>query len=225
MAPPPDARTRKGKSARKGFATLDVNWREILVQHAGKNSRLPMAVMAISGIRPSELELGVELTEAPDDTLAVRVQGTKVSKGKGQKTRTLFFRTDQSSMIRWIVSCVKQAGGLLRVGRKPRQLRKDVAAASKRASYKLLKPYSFRHAVASDLKASDTDKVDLAAVLGHQSTATQKKYGKKSLSKRGTTSLVRVNYSTPIRTPDRPHPASSARTTVNIRTLVDNFTP
>lgn len=148
-----------------------------------------VAVLALFGVRPAELKRGIELSLAADPQtgrpfLAARVKGVKVNAERGQAWRTLVVPVDNAA-ARGLAAVLRERGGSAVV---------SMTDADHRSLNRALKPsglsiYSFRHAVASELKREAIRKPETAAgaatFMGHASTKSLMSYGRAAHARGG----------------------------------------
>ena len=160
-------------SKRRSLKGLPIDWREQVIGKLTGYHRDWAWLMAICGCRPSEIALGINVR--PDgDGVTITIRGTKTDRGHGQPKRVLHVSGNlvdvgQIGCERTIksVSANAVSTALGRAGR--------AVFGSKRA--RLVSAYSFRHQVASDLKASGMPAEEASAFLGHASAETKRYYG------------------------------------------------
>jgi hypothetical protein len=144
-----------------------------------------LLALAVSGCRPAELDGQIVEADAGGG-LRLTVKGAKVNARRGQPTRVLTFTTPPAGVtggdLAALAGEVAAAGG---------QLTLHYSAADDRALRRLLaahqpglSPYAYRHAMAGSLKASGLSAASAAAVLGHASTRSLARYGRRR-AKRG----------------------------------------
>ena len=155
-------------------------------------------LQSLTGIRPTEFDPeknqpkgeagvapGVVATLEEDGKLRVRVPGGKVSTYSGQVER--FFELDAQGLPAWFLQELTDAGGSKRFMVKPQALRDHYKRVSRplfagqtygKAKKQLhVTPYCYRHALATELRWTEWDAVEIAAVLGHRKANTQSDYG------------------------------------------------
>ena len=149
----------------------------LLLQQRNRCARVEIAaaVFACFGVRPAELGAGVVLS-VEGKTLRLEVRGAKVDEIRGQPLRVLSIEPER-------VGCSSLAVALLRhevdAGRcLVRLTTADLVAVRRalRTAQRGLSPYAYRHARASDAKASQCRAV-VAAWLGHRTDRAQSGYG------------------------------------------------
>lgn len=181
------ARRSRRRSKRSSLTGLPTDWRErVYLKGANGKYALAIAVAAISGCRPRELQMGVLLKIIDRDGgrwLSISINGAKVSNENGQPYRELLYSLSQLAFIPAILAFeVQKSRGSVSVSiASTKAFSMAVARLGKALwpkRHEALTPYSFRHAIASDLKSSKS-KVDVAGCLGHASTKTQKNYGQR----------------------------------------------
>ncbi len=135
---------------------------------------------ALFGIRPAELLRGVVLSKTAEG-LTLVVHGAKVDARRGQPTRTLEIMPSllgQSAMAAQFLRDEAARTPILRASPADilavRRAMREVQAG--------LSPYAYRHARASDAKASQSTH-GVAAWLGHASDRAQSAYGNKRSGK------------------------------------------
>lgn len=136
---------------------------------------LAFSVIATFGIRPDELQKGIKLSVENGVIYGV-VKGSKVDINKGQKVRAMgsAFRED-NICDQILINAINNNGGEVVITQNKKEyeaLRKYLNRHHKGTSL-----YTFRHKVASDLKASGVSKSEIAAFLGHRTTDSQQFYG------------------------------------------------
>lgn len=153
-------------------------------------------VFAMFGVRPAELVRGVVL-DATAAGLRLAVAGAKVDATRGQPLRVLEVDTTRRGLSALAVALlrahVEETGG---------DLSATVAdiVAVRRAMREVqpgLSPYAYRHARASDAKATQ-GRAGVAAWLGHSNDRTQQGYGN-ARSGRGAVAVKAATASRPIR--------------------------
>lgn len=172
----PQPKSRMLKHLRDG-------WREQFLEAVQfSDHAMPCALMNACGVRPVELQSGVQLAMAQDNVL-VRINGGKVREHTGQPWRE--FQLARGAIPVWAYEQVRAAGGMT-VHAEPEGLRKYIARVSEKLFPRhkppkpndvLLSPYVFRHAVVSDMRAEGWDDEDIAAAIGESSAATVAWYG------------------------------------------------
>lgn len=175
----PDNRQKK-HTKRRSLRGLPPDWRQLLVAAAaGSRYGKAIQIMSVCGCRPSEMVGGVTVRREGDE-LVMRIAGVKVSEltNGGQSWREVRIAGDHPLAVslvggvyavptaRAIENAVEHFGRKLWPGRA-----------------ELISAYSLRHAAAGDFKDAGLPAIQVAAALGHQSTATMGRYG--SANKRG----------------------------------------
>jgi integrase len=169
-----------------------------------------MAVLQLTGCRPSELSRGVNV-RLIEGRLAFVIKGSKVSDCSGQESRLLMVEPD-SIPAKYLLAHVSDSEMTNISLRNQKTFAEVIAAAGKQAFPRLrgrVSPYVFRHAFSSDLKSAGRDQAEIARALGHRVTRTQERYGR-SAHGRGASSLVATHATQAIRsthhTPVAPAP-------------------
>ena len=174
------------KASKRKIGSLPEDWREQLVAHMPV-WRLPAMVCAVTGCRPSEITKGIELWVKKGILLA-KIEGKKTGAYSGQPWRAMSWNLkDAPPVVCDLAKMVLDAGGHLTVDYSYRpnpNPAKAFSGAMRQAATRAfpghavtLTPYSMRHALASDMKASDLTPQEISKALGHQVVATQSTYG------------------------------------------------
>ncbi|HBN5914632.1 TPA: site-specific integrase [Escherichia coli] len=142
---------------------------------------IPLTIYGLFGIRPAELQKGIKLACEEEDGKKVvfaEIEGAKVNKIKGQEKRycKIFLDTENSADMEFF-DFVRSNGGKLNYSQ-TKQNYESLRKLMKR-NFKGASPYSYRHQVASDMKASGLDKNTIATFLGHSNDKSQAHYGYK----------------------------------------------
>lgn len=224
----PDQVSRKERSHRQRpkLGRLPEDWRARVWERVGEGKYgSAVAVAALAGVRPEELEKGVEVQLLGDGRLAFIVSGAKVIKAgngkaaQGQKLRAFTITVGDDPMALRLKTLAARGRVVVRVA-SARALTSAFCSASRKAFPKLSAPpsvYTFRHAFCANAKASGLSPEQVAQVMGHASTASQGMYGMKSQGSGGWKVEPLGDAPTPIRVaapkgpPPSLAPAPSAR--------------
>lgn len=183
------------------------NWQDKIVEALPDEWKAHAAVAAVTGCRPQEIErvhfspYGEEGPNGPDGIcrdrcLAFEIHGVKTNDGHGQKFRRIYVQDDGGKSFDFLarlawggVTAVPEPRSRGQAMRDPgAAFRMAVRSAGKRvfgAAKVQVSPYCFRHAFASDLKASGYAPELIGVFLGHCSTKTQSAYGRANEGVRG----------------------------------------
>lgn len=182
-------------------------------------------LFAVFGIRPAELVRGVVL-DTTATGLRLAVSGAKVDEKRGQPLRVLEVdttRRGQSALaVALLRAHVEEVGGDLAA------TEADVVAV-RRAMREVqpgLSPYAYRHARASDAKATQ-GRAGVAAWLGHANDRTQQAYGN-ARSGRGAVAIKAAVASRPVRATKTLPPTAAerfAKIAVRLAARVPDQTP
>jgi integrase len=172
----PVVETAKRKTKRSSLRGLPANWREQIVEAADADDELKdwLLLMSVAGARPSEIEKGVAVEPLPNQGVRLTIEGAKAEGEYGQPLRIVEVFGDLAAALASAGSRVISAASANQVSVKVGRICRRIFG-EKRAS--LVSSYSFRHQVASDLKASGISVEDASAILGHCVTETKKYYG------------------------------------------------
>ncbi|WP_313319808.1 hypothetical protein [Stenotrophomonas sp.] len=140
-----------------------------------------LAVLALTGCRPSELMKGVEVRLLRDKNgqpkgVGIEVSGAKVDHNRGHEKRRLAFLLD-GVVARGLSELCLERGGRFTLG----TTSADYRSLNRLLCVHKISCYTFRHALGSDLKASiadgQTTPEQAAMVMGHRSTQSLLSYG------------------------------------------------
>lgn len=191
--PPSRSKRKAGRAAPSPDVLLVALARQ--PKRVARVERLCLAI-AIFGVRPSELVRGVVL-DTTASGLRLAVAGAKVDATRGQPFRILEVETTRRGQSALAVALlrahVEETGGdLSATAADIVAVRRAMAAVKKGLS-----PYAYRHARASDAKASQ-GRAGVAAWLGHATDRTQQGYGN-GRSGRGAVAIKSAAASRPVR--------------------------
>jgi integrase len=174
--------SKKGK--RRGLSRLPINWRQALIQACPEGAEYhdALLVLALTGLRPAELQKGALVSITAQGHLVITINGAKVTATAGQPARRIWLRVDNP--VAWELREIVEATGdrhRLTVSiSDPRAFCDYVRRLSRQlfpvARY-VASPYSFRHAFAADQKAQKVSTEALAQMMGHVSERSQQSYG------------------------------------------------
>lgn len=165
-------RTAPVRSKRKSLPAI--GWQRLAFDSATDVQKGAVAVMWATGCRPAEIAQGVTLTRTPHGIL-VMIPGVKVREMSGQPTRQLLIDMN-SDAGRALIEVMGDAD-VQDIERGAKRIAEDLADIRRRSGLASVSAYSFRHQVASDLKAQQADPVKVAEAMGHASTRMQSRYG------------------------------------------------
>jgi len=185
-------------SKKKGMEALPPAWPSTLIESAQETElRAVLSVLALTGIRPSELEKGLRI-ERKDNSLAITVTGAKFDSDRGHETRTITLPIE-GTLVDSITNYLNDLGTeSATVSADPSRLRRALSKLGQQAfpglGYRMT-PYTLRHGVASACKSQKLDPTEIAKILGHRSTKSQSYYGRASLGQGGAYAEVRATTS------------------------------
>lgn len=195
--------TGKSKRAAGRVAPTPDQLLVLLLQQRNRCTRVEIAaaVFACFGIRPAELVAGVALS-IEGKTLRLEVCGAKVDETRGQPLRVLSIEAERIGCSGLAVALLRQEVGAGRCLVKLTTADLCAVRRALRTAQRGLSPYAYRHARASDAKASQ-DRRGVASWLGHRTDRAQSGYG----NARSSSGAVKV------------HAAQSSRPVRQIKTL------
>jgi integrase len=162
----------------------------------------------VTGCRPAELEKGV-VYMVHNGRLVVKIEGAKHGKidngevvaERGMASRTIAVDPDLHPGARYLYDLALAEGIPRKLSYNKNSIRSRINEAGREVLAKLkdapsLSPYSFRHAMASDLKSCDmiTDEMR-AQVMGHLSVESIESYGRRRRGGGGVSPFVKVQTS------------------------------
>lgn len=173
------------------------NWQEKLFEKCSAKHQNALAVSLLSGCRPAEIESGVVIKKDESGNLLLTIRGAKLSEIRGQETRVLSISPDHFA-ARHLLAQINDSAPEITVSSNAKAFSDATRQAGKRAFPRLrvgVSPYSIRHAVASQLKASGVAADAVAMTLGHAATASQSAYGRAHHGTKGAAALAIVGVS------------------------------
>jgi integrase len=199
---------------RDTMSRLPKNWRERVFQAAvGRKKTRPgrlseaLAILWATGLRPAELETGV-VYGIHNGQLAFKIQGAKVGlidngdgvHERGIEQRTIYVNPSLHAGTKYLYDLVlsekKRTFSYNKTSLRNRvnELGREVLSKLKDAPS--VSPYSFRHAMCSDLKSCDQlSDQDRAKVMGHLSVESLESYGRRRRGGGGVSPITRVTAS------------------------------
>ncbi len=197
-------------SKRQSLNGLPDNWRSQLIRAMNtKEDQLAMMVMALTGARPEEMRLGIQLVIETNHCLTFHIQGAKVSAitGGGQTWRELTvdaWRVLDDDLVYELMACIQEHQiTTIQIDPKNAFQKRLQRIRDQMTQYdpvwKKVSAYSFRHQFAADLKADTTTHFDdISAAMGHASDRTKQHYGHSS-QKRGKGGITQITAASPIK--------------------------
>lgn len=186
------------------------DWRVQIWQKA-QNSKYKdaIAVMALTGCRPSELETGIDIQLSTDGNVLIKIRGSKVTAKSGQEMRSIEFAA-KSEFSQHLLALMRSGIHQIKLEAKQGRYLSDCLRAWSKQLWPRQKNqiscYSFRHAASADFKQKLSSKQSSAA-LGHRVERTKRFYGTANQSREGLEEVMQVSCSTPVK--DKPHQQKS----------------
>ncbi|XVO22225.1 MAG: hypothetical protein HEQ15_06820 [Betaproteobacteria bacterium] len=179
----------KANSKRKALRGLEANWQDQILAVAGHRYKDTVAVLALSGARPSEFESGIRVKKSTSGQVVIEIRGSKTHGGKfGQDLRTLTVDATSSNCGKHLLAQLEASRGELVVTGDAKSISRRVGEYGRAAFPKkrdAVSAYAFRHQVAADLKASGLPDAEISTALGHCSDQTKRFYGAKQSARGG----------------------------------------
>lgn len=203
----------KKTSKRQSLSGLPDDWRSQLIRAMSRaQDRLALMVIAMTGARPEELRMGVDISvDAGGRCLTFRIQGAKVSEitGGGQLWRELTVDPRfvlEPDLVVWLWAYLQEHQiTTIQIDQKNafqkrlQRVRAAMAMGSGNEAWKKISAYSFRHQFAADLKADSSIHFDdISAAMGHVSDRTKQHYGH-AKQKRGKGGVSQISAASPIK--------------------------
>lgn len=225
----PDKKKRKTapNSKKHSIGKLPKDWRQKMWAASGapgkgraKNGMSPkfrqaLAVVQLTGCRPSELEKGILIGLTDDGKIWIHIEGSKTGMvtvdlpGKVGKTqvprgieaRQLVIDPAISPAAEYLAQAVAVANDNISAQYDADGFRSKInslgrqALGDRRAT--TVSPYSYRHAMGCDLKSCDTlTDAAMSSIMGHRSLESLARYGKRRRGGGGPSPVVEVLVST-----------------------------
>jgi integrase len=220
------------KSKRHDTARLPPTWREDLWEmqletlktQKGQNYKdsenftRGLAISWLTGLRPTELQ-SARCLVSKQGRFGVIIDGAKVKKdAEGKQLRGIDQRTlvidAKHPAAAFLIEQIGQGNyKWMSEGKSPEDtFRKSVNRLgkkylankrSKKYDGLSISPYCYRHAMGSDLKTILTDEVNIAKIMGHLSTDSVAKYGRKRRTSKNKLHITGVHTSQTPHTPER----------------------
>ncbi|MFC4275331.1 site-specific integrase [Achromobacter aloeverae] len=184
----PKSRVRPGsqvmgrRSQRQNLRRFPDDWRNQLARKfIGMQYEKAYLISALSGLRPHELQRGIEVQWTSDE-FTLSIWGAKV-KGEiqGQPVRNIVYDVNHPFVAR-LLQLVELGEGAVALVSVPSKV--AWTSALRRAGRTLwpnvkkdVVPYLLRHALISDMKRAGGDPDEISAALGHRSARTKSRYG------------------------------------------------
>jgi len=198
--------SERSNGKREALNSRPNDWRDRVWREVQPRDHDAVAVAALTGARPAEIERGIEVRNTGEN-LHIKIQGAKCDgKWSGQAQREITIsraEAEKSTEGRHLFAQVKQGQSrTIKIG-DAGNFSDRVRSASERAmpdQQKPVSPYDFRHAFAARLKADgQLSASDRAAAMGQQSERSQSEYGTASQASKagaGSISSIRASAST-----------------------------
>lgn len=157
----------KVKSKRLDLKKLPTDWQTMMVEKLKKTGSTyvkAIAILQATGCRPIELENGVHIEKAYEGDFVITVKSAKGRDGFERKvTSSLPILAELFSEEETVKAKSKRLA--------------EVLYTISRTLGMSISAYTYRHAFASDLKASGLAKDEIAMCMGHRALKSQRSYG------------------------------------------------
>jgi len=197
------AHSERSNGKRDALNSRPNDWRDRVFAEVQPRDRDAVAVTALTGARPAEVERGVTVRNT-GEILHIKIQGAKCNgNDRGQQWREIsisYTEASKSTEGRHLLEQVKPGReSIIKIG-DTGNFSDRVRSASDRAmpdQQKPVSPYDYRHAFSARLKADERlSASDRAAAMGQQSERSQSEYGTASqASKAGAGSISSIRAS------------------------------
>ncbi|WP_215878934.1 site-specific integrase [Acidithiobacillus ferridurans] len=176
-------KSERSNGKREAVGKRDAGWRDRVWEQVREKDKDAVAVLALSGARPAELNKGVAVTRTKDG-LRFDISGAKVDDrtGRGQEKRSVSVTkeaAEKSPEGRHLLTELRRTGDTRTVtpDGSTDALSRRLGRAGERAGEQHVSAYDYRHAFADRAKADGADKGELARALGHRAEESQAAYG------------------------------------------------
>lgn len=184
-----DGKKHYRNSKKASLDPLPKDWRvslcNLMINHV---HNVAVRILACTGCRPEEVKTGIRVYRN-ENGINFDIVGAKfIANGvRGQESRTLTIPNDHP-----IGSTISD--GYYQANT-PESLTKAISRKAKKLGFKGVSAYSFRHQMASDLKFSGYEDLEIACALGHICTEAQEGYGNTGAG--GSVKLIVKSSATP----------------------------
>ena len=174
-------KARKPLSLRDDLSELPAGWQAKILERAQASDIYAdaVAILALTGCRPDELEQGVTV-HLDSEPAVIRIRGAKLGDSAGQPWREIEIPT--TNLPPHMLLCMRD-------GRDVWEVKVDSTDALRQAVYSYsrelwpgglaISPYHFRHSMAETLRENGWPAHEIAGVLGERSAETVSHYGRK----------------------------------------------
>lgn len=176
---PSRADPERSNGKRASLSDLPDGWRDMVQREVRTVDRAAVAVMALTGCRPSEVR-GMRVKQN-GTSVSLIIRGAKVDDDRGVESRIMSF--DREALARtqtgrdlaeWIGNREQRT---ISYGGAVEAFRERVSRAADRAGLSQVSAYTYRHAAARELKDGGMSRDEIATRLGHRSERSQTVYG------------------------------------------------
>lgn len=197
----------RSNAKRESISRIPSDWREKVWKELAPRDRDALAVTAITGLRPSELEGGVRIRKNGEN-FEFRIKGTKVDKvrQKGQEFRIINVTIkdlSESSEGRHLLNAQRNVSREVKIEQSAKAFTARINRAGERAMPQVgekVSPYSYRHAFSARLKSANRSPEEIAKAMGHRAERSQQEYGRKSQAKNaGSGGIASASAARPVR--------------------------
>jgi hypothetical protein len=179
-------------SKRAGLCELPDDWCEQMLEEVKQHPAhwIPLSILMLTGLRPSELDNGITLSYEPDgNLLKIGIAGCKVRVDRGQPLRVLDFEVEGHPEVAQLMSLLNVFTSAEMTYSFPKRSLTELIRKLAEKLFPGLKispsPISFRHQYCADLKLQGYSRSEIARAMGHRSVTTQGKYGLRKNGRRG----------------------------------------
>ena len=175
----PIAQRARKQSKRSSLKNLPIDWRDQMLEGVSGEHRDWLLLLSVLGLRPDEIARSVDI-EPYLNGVKIAIKGSKTSQGGGQAIRVVFSAGIWESELARAGARTITAPSANAVSKFVGRHAQNIFPRKKHR----ISAYTYRHQVASDLKASQLSGAEVSAILGHAVEATKKFYGNYRQSRR-----------------------------------------
>lgn len=197
----------RSNGKRNSMSYLPTDWREKVWRNSPKRDRDAIAVTALTGLRPSELEKGVRIRKV-NESFEFRIQGSKVDerRQKGQAYRTITIPISELRNTvegRHLIQAQRGQFRQVKLEGSAKAFSARVSRAGARAlpgTDERVSPYTYRHAFSARLKSAGRSPEEIAKAMGHRAERSQQEYGRKGQAQNaGAGAIASASAARPVR--------------------------
>lgn len=175
----PDTERAQSTSKRVTEVALSRGWQDKIFNSAQRGDRPAVAVLSVTGARPTEVQKGVKIQRTDEGGLMLTIKGAKCDEFRGSPSREIVLTKEQvqvNKQASYLHNIAGDRGGTTVKTKDSETLSRRIASIGDKQGLDV-SGYSFRHGFATDSRANGLTNKEIGQSMGHRDLRSTRNYG------------------------------------------------